>query len=83
MPTTRVRHVLTETDDVERAIDRAAPLFPGESRAGVLRRLIALGAAAIEESSEQHRRQVRERAGRHPDVYSSDELEQLRKDWPE
>lgn len=75
--------MLTETDDVARAIDRAAPQFPGLSRAAILRRLIDLGAAAIEDNDVRRREQVRRRAGRHAGIYAQGELERLRKDWPE
>jgi hypothetical protein len=75
--------VLTETDDVARAIDRAAELYPGESRASVLRRLIELGAEAVAQRAAARREHVRRHAGRHPGVFEPNELETLREDWPE
>ena len=83
MPTTRQRHLLTETDDLAAAIDAAVPLYPGESRADVLRRLVELGAAAIAERQDRHRRLVHERAGRYPGLYPAGYLTELRVDWPE
>ena len=82
MPTVRPRHVLTETDDLIDAIDAAAPLYPGESRADVLRHLVHLGAATLAEQHDRHRRIVHDRAGRHPGVYDPRYLEELREDWP-
>ena len=83
MPTTRQRHLLTETDDLAEAIDAAAPLYPGESRADVLRRLVRLGAEAIAERKDQHRSIVRGRAGHHPGLYGPGYLDGLRQDWAE
>lgn len=83
MPTTRQRHLLTETDDLAAAIDAAAPLYPGESRAAVLRHLVDLGAEAIAQQQDRRRRLVRDRAGRYPGLYPSDHLDELRSEWPE
>ena len=83
MPTTRQRHLLTETDDLAAAIDAAVPLYPGESRADVLRHLVELGASTIAERQGRHRRLVRERAGRYPGLYPAGYLDELRADWPE
>lgn len=82
MPTARPRHLLTETDDVAAAIDAAAPHYPGESRADVLRHLVRLGAETIAEQQCQHRGIVRERAGRYPGLYPAGYLDDLREDWP-
>ena len=83
MPTTRPRHLLTETDDLAEAIDAAASLFPGESRANILRRLVQLGADTIAERQGQHRQAVRDRAGRYPGLFPASYLDGLRQDWPE
>lgn len=83
MPTARPRHALTETDDLAEAIDAAAPHYPGESRADVLRRLVRLGAETIAEQQDRHRRQVLDRAGRYPGLYPPAYLDRLRDEWPE
>ena len=83
MPTTRPRHLLTETDELAAAIDAAAPLYPKESRADVLRHLVELGAATITDHQDRRRRLVRERAGRHPGLYPAGYQDDLRADWPE
>jgi hypothetical protein len=83
VPTVRPRHLLTETDDIADAIDAAAALYPGESRADVLRHLVQLGADTIAEAQGRHRCAVRDRAGRHPGLYPAGYLDDLRGDWPE
>ncbi|MFN0028733.1 MAG: hypothetical protein ACKV2O_16355 [Acidimicrobiales bacterium] len=81
MPTARPRHVLTETEDLADAIDAASALFPGESRADILRRLVKLGAATVAEQQEQHRQAVRSHAGGHPGLFPDGYLDDLRSDW--
>jgi metal-responsive CopG/Arc/MetJ family transcriptional regulator len=83
MPTARPRHVLTETDDLAAAIDAAATQYPGETRSELLRRLVRLGATAINQKQDRHRRNVIARAGRHPGMYPPGYLEGLRSEWPE
>ncbi len=83
MPTVRPRHLLTETDELAQAIDTAAALYPGESRADVLRRLVQLGAETIAEQQGRHRDTVRNCAGRFPGLYLAGHLDDLREDWPE
>ena len=75
--------MITESDEVAGAIDRAAHHFPGESRAEVLRRLVALGARVIDDAELERRDLVRRRAGRHPGVFAPREVELLRDEWPE
>ncbi|MDO8363289.1 MAG: hypothetical protein Q7V88_10370 [Actinomycetota bacterium] len=83
MPTTRPRHLLTETDEVAAAIDAAAAMYPGQTRADVLRHLVELGAETVAQMQDHRRHLVRDRAGRHPGVYPAGYLEQLRSEWPE
>jgi hypothetical protein len=83
MPTTRPRHLLTETDEIARAIDAALPLYPGASRADILRRLIHIGFETIADEQVRHRIVVRELAGRYPGLYPAGYLDHLREDWPE
>ena len=83
MPTVRPRHLLTETDELADAIDAAAALYPGETRADVLRHLVQLGAETIAEQQGRHRRNVRDRAGRFPGLFPTGHLDNLREDWPE
>ena len=88
MPTTRPRHVVTETDRVARALDDAAKRWPAESgnRSRLLLRLVEEGHAAVTRDHEQlvaRRRDAIERAsGSLTGLYGPDYLEQLRQDWP-
>lgn len=88
MPTTRLRHMITETDDVERAIDEAALKWPelDGDRAALVRRVFALGADAVHESREvrlaERRRAIRETAGSMSGVWPPGAIEELRAEWP-
>ena len=75
--------MLTETDNLAEAIDAAAPQYPGESQADVLRRLVLLGAETIAEQQHHHRSEVIDRAGRYPGLYSAGYLDALRDEWSE
>jgi hypothetical protein len=89
MPTTRPRYVITETDEVARALDDAALEWPeiSDSRTKLLLRLIAAGRAVLAEGAQQRadRRAgaIRATAGALDGVYPVGYLEELRKDWPE
>lgn len=81
--------MITETDEVARAIDEAAILWPElrGDRAALLRRIIERGAASVEASGAEHvtRRvlAIRETAGTLAGVYRPDEARLLREEWPE
>lgn len=75
--------MLTETDDLARAIDAVSALYPGETRTEILRRLIRLGAETMAQQKDQHRHNVSASAGHFPGLYSPDYLDDLRQDWPE
>jgi len=67
MPTTRPRHLITETDDMAVALDEAARRWPDLSRGQLVARLALTGAEALrveEEASVAHRRRVAASAGR-------------------
>jgi len=83
MPTTRPRHLLTETDEIAEAINAAMSLYPGASRADILRRLIHIGFETIADQQVRHRIVVREVAGRYPGLYPTGYLDDLREDWRE
>ena len=89
MPTTRPRHVITETDDVARALDDAARRWPAErgNRRKLLLRLMEEGHRAIGDRDERGAAARRAAAARTSGVltgsYGDDYLKDLRADWPE
>ena len=86
MPTALPRHQITETPEVARAIDRAALRWPGEPRAQLLLRLVAVGEAVLDrerpQALEAHRGAVDASSGAYADVFTPDFLRELRDDWP-
>lgn len=89
MPTTRPRHLVTETDQVARALDDAAKRWPAESgnRAKLLLRLLQEGHRAItgerERVAAERRDAVARTSGALTGAYGQDYLKELREDWPE
>lgn len=89
MPTSRKRHVITETDEVARALDDAAQRWPEErgNRPRLLLRLVQEGHRAV--AGEQHRRGDERRqalaaaSGACTGAYGPDYLTRLRAEWPE
>jgi hypothetical protein len=89
MPTTRPRHLITETPPVALALDAAAKRWPVDSgnRARLLLRLVEEGHRAV--TGEQERLTRRRRAivartsGALTGVYDEGYLRELREDWPD
>lgn len=88
VPTTRPRHVITETDQVARALDDAASRWPADraNRSKLLMHLVEEGHRAV---VEQHEDVVRERrdavartSGALTGLYEDAYLTELRGDWP-
>ena len=87
MATTRPRHLITESDEVSRALDDAAKRWPGErSRAKLLVRLAAEGhralAGELERTARSRQAAIRRTSGKLTGAYGPDYLAQLRADWP-
>ena len=88
MPTTRRRHVITETEQVVQALDEAAKRWPAESgnRAKLLLRLLEEGHRAVvgqRESAIRERREAVDRtSGALTGDYGEGYLDELRRDWP-
>jgi len=88
VPTTRPRHVVTETDPVARALDAAAVRWPAEAgnRARLLLRLVEEGhraVAAEQEATLRERRAALDRTrGVLTGAFGEGYLEKLREDWP-
>ena len=87
MPTTRRRHIITESDAVAEALDDAAVRWPEEAgnRPRLLLRLIAEGhhaVAAQRETDVSRRRQgLAETSGSLTGMFGAAYLEELRRDW--
>jgi hypothetical protein len=87
MPTTRPRHLVTETDDLAKALDAAAVRWPGVSRPQLLVRLALEGHAQARQARDgragRRTASLREHAGSFTGVYGADHLARMREDWPE
>lgn len=89
VPTTRPRHVLTETDELARALDAAAERWPADagSRAKLLLRLVEEGHRAVtgqrERRARRRRNAVARTSGALTGMYGDGYLDRLREDWPE
>ncbi len=86
MPTTRPRHLVTETDDLARALDAAASRWPDLSRAQLLVRLALEGHHAAQRAHDERRDHrlaaLREHSGILTGAYGPDYLHHLREEWP-
>jgi glutathione S-transferase len=88
MPTTRPRHLITETDAVAQALDDAAGRWPADrgNRAKLLLHLLDEGHRAVsgqaELAAKARRKAVARTSGVLTGVYGAGYLAELRKDWP-
>jgi hypothetical protein len=88
MPTTRPRHVITETAEVAEALDVAARRWPEDagSRTRLVVHLVREGARALHEDAdcalERRLAVLLHEHGALAGVYGPDYLERLREDWP-
>lgn len=84
VPTTRLRHQVTETDEIAAAIDLAAEYWLGKSRSELVRRLVVAGAQPLVEGPIERTLQIElalsELAALEP-CYPEGYLEGLRRDW--
>jgi glutathione S-transferase len=89
MPTTRPRHVITETDEIARALDEAARRWPEDSgnRSRLLARLVREGYQVVirqrERETRARRDAVARTSGALTGAYGEGYLAALRQDWPE
>lgn len=85
MPTARHRYQVTETEELERALDLAAKRWPGEPRSRLLLMLIEEGRDAVKQTdiADARRAAIRRVGGTYTDAFAPGYLERLRDDWPE
>ncbi len=89
MPTKRPRHVITETDQIVRALDDAARRWPADrgNRARLLDRLVAEGHRAVlkerERDAAARGSAIDRTRGALTGAYGEGYLAELREDWPE
>ena len=84
MPTTRLRHQVTETDEIAAAVEAGLQEWPDLSRSDVIRELILKGAEAVQLSAAERilafelaLKELTSLNIHYPPGY----LEDLRKDW--
>lgn len=87
MPTHRPRHVITETDDVARALDDAAKRWPDSpNRTRLLIRLVEEGDRSLaereDEAAARRREAITRTSGALTGMYEPGYLAELRRDWP-
>ena len=81
--------MITETDDVARALETAAKRWPEdrERPAKLLRRLVQAGSDGIRDESAQatsaRLRAIKETDGALTGAYEPDYLQRIREDWPD
>jgi len=80
--------LITETDEVAKALDDAAKRWPEDrnSRSKLLLHLVEEGHQALVEEADQRRQErlaaIRRTSGALTGTYAADYLTQLREDWP-
>ena len=88
MPTTKPRHLITETEQVAAALEEAERRWPedSESRSRLLVHLIEEGHRALRAQADKRREQrlaaIRRTSGALSGSYGPEYLERLREDWP-
>ncbi len=84
MPTTRVRHTVTETDEIAEALDSAALAWPElrGDRGALLRKLVQAGRSSLPVEGGIHS-VVHGAAGAATGVYPGDARAILLAEWPE
>lgn len=88
MPTSRPRHMITESDELGQALDHAARLWPElkDQRSQLLRKVLEVGISELlqEETGRRSQRlkQIKAMAGTMGDVWPANWREELANDWP-
>ncbi|MCL1907544.1 MAG: hypothetical protein FWG08_06510 [Propionibacteriaceae bacterium] len=83
MPTTLVRHSITETPQIAEAIDAGVTAMPGIPRAEVVRKLIERGAQAVRADEEVRLAAIDKWAGSSSGPIPDDAAQRLKDEWPQ
>jgi len=83
MPTSLLRHSITETPEIEAAIDCALTGEPQASRADALRSLVLRGADATRHDRQVRQKLVEEWSGFMAGEYPPDAADALKAEWPQ
>ena len=75
--------MITETPEIAVALDVAGQVWPGETRGGLIRRLIIMSATDIIRSAEHRMEMVEQWAGKFPGAYGSDWDARRKAEWPQ
>ena len=88
MPTTRPRHMITETDELSVALGNAAKIWPdlAGQRTLLLRKVLEVGIEAIEKEASQKSQgrlvSIQKLAGSMDGIWPKNWKEELAEDWP-
>ncbi len=88
MPTSRPRHMITETDALAVALERAADLWPEDARdkGRLLRRVLSAGIESVETAQIKRlgsrRSAIEQAAGSLTGVWPADWRPAVRDEWP-
>lgn len=88
MPTTKPRHMITETDQISQALSQAAKMWPelAGQRTLLLRKLLEVGIQTVEQGLENDTAQrlaaIDKLAGSMDGVWPTNWREELAEDWP-
>lgn len=89
MPTSRPRYMITESDELAEALERAAKLWPelADERGSLLRKIVDLGVDDLDKRANanlQKRKQaILKVAGSLSGVWPKNWRDELRDEWPE
>ena len=89
MPTARPRHMITESDDLSLALDRAAALWPelADNRTALLRRILEQGMLVMNTRASERlatrATTIAEIEREFDDLWPEGWLDQMKSEWPD
>ena len=89
MPTARPRHMITESDDLSLALDRAATLWPelADNRTALLRQILEQGMLAMNTRASERlatrATTIAEIEREFDDLWPEGWLDQMKSEWPD